>query len=250
MGLFHEQVISVQFTILGIGVMLTGFAGMTYFSSPKKQHYPVETLVGETNHVGEANHDGDHGQETTVQVDMMGQQQQHDLELQQSNISSITSLTTNTLEMNPQDLNEPLLLHHTTTPKHDDIQHDDDDDDDFVPQDIPSTASDVTDIIKNGKDDDDNLEYISFDDEYVSFQQELNSSHYSQEEEQQHSNGHSNGQHASQGQGRINSNFENNQDQYIELFGRQWNRRIVGILAAASDGVLGGGNLIPMHYSK
>lgn len=38
--------------------------------------------------------------------------------------------------------------------------------------------------------------------------------------------------------------------QTIQFLGMEWNRRMLGILGAATDGVLGGSILIPMHYSS
>lgn len=38
--------------------------------------------------------------------------------------------------------------------------------------------------------------------------------------------------------------------QTIQFLGMEWNRRMLGILGAATDGVLGGSILIPMHYSR
>ncbi len=38
-------------------------------------------------------------------------------------------------------------------------------------------------------------------------------------------------------------------DTQVLFLGMKWNRRRLGILGAVMDGILGGGNLIPMHYS-
>lgn len=38
-------------------------------------------------------------------------------------------------------------------------------------------------------------------------------------------------------------------DTQVLFIGMKWNRRRLGILGAVMDGILGGGNLIPMHYS-
>lgn len=36
----------------------------------------------------------------------------------------------------------------------------------------------------------------------------------------------------------------------IQFLGITWNRRLLGILGASVDGILGGSNLVPMHYAK
>lgn len=47
-----------------------------------------------------------------------------------------------------------------------------------------------------------------------------------------------------------NVNVNNDYEKSTVLFlGREWNRRQLGIMGAVMDGILGGGNLIPMHYS-
>ena len=91
--------------------------------------------------------------------------------------------------MNPQDLNETLLLHH-----HNDTSESSSEQKDLP--NVPSSASDVTDIIKNGGDlEDDNhnhSEYVSFHDleekqRKQHLQEKLNSSIYSKEGEEESS---------------------------------------------------------------
>ena len=44
-------------------------------------------------------------------------------------------------------------------------------------------------------------------------------------------------------------NRSNEEEDVIHLLGIPFSRRQMGILGAASDGLLGGSNLVPMHYS-
>ena len=42
---------------------------------------------------------------------------------------------------------------------------------------------------------------------------------------------------------------EENEEEYIKFLGMRWKRRVLGLICAGSDGILGGSALVPMHYA-
>lgn len=154
MIVFHEKVESIVKTVGGIALMIVGFSGMTYFSTPES---PVSSLPATEEDSFED--DSEHFCDPNSEMSLDGS----------------------------DTLREPLL-DDTTIEKVSDI-HDDNADDIEMHTDPSSNnvQQSADHIVDAGK---------------------------------------------------------------IRFLGVTWNRRLLGILGASLDGILGGSNLVPMHYAK
>ena len=242
---FGESVNSIWETVVGIVLMMFGFIGMTYFSSPRvmtcllllevDQQDAVNTGDHENNL--EINNDNDNGNDNDNAI----LSSNYPITTASSGVREDTTSTTAS-SYSSNELKEPLLQSRNGLERNHGVQDCLSDSTSRQSGNHANDSNSHTNIINHNYDDNDN------DNRELGTTRTITNN-----------NNDSNNGQLLESLIRYNQNNDTDNEggdvatasNNIVLFmGKRWNRRTLGIMGASMDGILFGLNLVPMHYSS
>mmetsp|Transcript_9155 Transcript_9155/g.10053 ORF Transcript_9155/g.10053 Transcript_9155/m.10053 type:complete len:470 (+) Transcript_9155:241-1650(+) len=220
--IFGEQVKSMTSTLTGIVLMIGGFIGMTYFSSPD-----VVAALDTHTHTGVAN---DNANTSYTDSNMVDVHVDVDSDEDKDNDTDVRSREKKKKKKDQENGLENKNKSNATT--------------------VASVSNTSSTVMSSSLELDQNSNDESLKEPLLDQFDKMIMNHHNDNDEERQGEGTISPVSFDNDDNNANNDVDIDDENQVIFLGMKWNRRRLGILGAAMDGVLGGGNLIPMHYSS